>query len=92
MNLQLIKRNREMKKLKILDNIAQGINSVPCPLCGGNHRVNLALNSTHSFAQSSGDWIVGPSGDKVFIEIEAGACEGFRERVARFVSAKVFGV
>lgn len=79
-------------KEEILNNMTQGINSVPCPLCGGNHRINLALNSTHSFAQSSGDWLIGPSGDKVFVEIEEGACKGFRERLTRFVSAKFFGV
>lgn len=76
----------------MLNNMARGINSVPCSICGGNHRVNIALNSTHAFAQSSGDWLIGSSGDKVFVEVEDGACDGFRERLACFVSAKLFGV
>lgn len=75
-----------------LINLTQGINSVPCPLCGARHRVNLSLNETHSFAQSSADWLIGPSGDKVFVEIENGACDGFRERLTRFVALKIFGV
>lgn len=75
-----------------LNKLAAAINSVPCPLCGGNHRVNVALNSSHSFAKSSTDWLISPTGDKLCIEIEDGACEGFRERVARFLSKKVFGI
>lgn len=75
----------------ILAKMTEGINSVPCPLCGGNHRVNLALNSTHCFAKSSADWVISPLGDKVFVEIEEGACEGFRERLANFVSLSLFG-
>lgn len=77
---------------ELLTNMTEGINSVPCPLCGGHHRVNLSLNPIHAFAQSSADWIFGPEGDKIFVEIEDGACEGFRERLARFVSANVFGL
>ncbi len=75
-----------------LTKIAGGINSMPCPLCGGSHRVNLALNSTHSFAKSSADWLFGPTGDKVFVEIEEGACEGFRERIIRFLASFLTGL
>lgn len=81
-----------MKRInqETLDNMVAGINSVPCPLCGGAHRVNLSLNETHSFAQSSADWLIMPSGSKVFVEIEDGACDGFRERLARFLADKLF--
>lgn len=77
---------------EILTNMSKGINSVPCPLCGGRHQVNLSLNETHSFAQSSADWMIGPSGDKVFVEIESEACIGFRERLSRFIAANLFAV
>ncbi len=88
----MVKSRNDMKKINqdVLDNMAAGINSVPCPLCGGAHRVNLSLNETHSFAQSSADWLVMPSGTKVFVEIEVGACEGFRDRFARFLADKLF--
>lgn len=81
-----------MTDQETLTNMARGINSVPCPLCGGHHQVNLSLNSTHAFAHSSADWLIGPSGDKVFVEIEEGACKGFRERLGRFLSANLFGL
>lgn len=81
----------ELNKLtETLSKMAAGINSVPCPLCGGSHRVNFSLNETHSFAQSSADWLIMPSGTKVFVEIESGACEGFRDRLARFLADKLY--
>lgn len=88
----MAKTRNDMKKIdqEVLNNMAAGINSVPCPLCGGAHRVNLSLNETHSFAQSSADWLVMPSGNKVFVEIEDGACDGFRERLSRFLADKLF--
>ena len=76
----------------ILANMTKGINSVRCPLCGGRHQINLSLNATHSFAQSSADWLIGPSGEKVYVEVESGACDGFRERLSRFIAANLFGV
>lgn len=74
-----------------LSAIASGINSMPCPVCGRNHCVNLSLNSAHIFAKSSADWLVSRSGERVFVEIEEGACGEFRNRVARFLSGYVFG-
>lgn len=83
----------EIKEIDdMLSKMAAGISSVPCPLCAASHGVNLSLNAIHSFAISSADWLISPSGDKVFMEIEGEACPGFRERLARFVSTKVFGV
>lgn len=76
-----------INKIK-LKKIEEAVNSQPCPLCGGSHRVNLSLNSNHSFANSSTDWLVFPSRNRIFIEIEEGACEGFRERLARFLTQK----
>ncbi len=73
------------EKLKI---IATAVNSQPCPLCGGSHRVNISLNSSHSFATSSTDWLVFPSKNRIFFEIEEGACEGFRDRLASFLMQK----
>lgn len=73
-----------------LNKMAAGINSVPCPLCGGSHRVNLSLYETHSFSQSSADWLIMPSGSKVFVEVEDGACDGFRKRLASFLADKLF--
>ena len=52
---------------KALDNLNKGINSVPCPLCGKSHGVNLSQNSTHIFAKSSADGIFLPTGDKLFV-------------------------
>lgn len=68
-----------------LTNMAEGFNRVPCALCGGNHRVNLSLNSIHAFSKSSGDWLVFPTGDKVFIEFSEDSCDGFKSRVVQFV-------
>ena len=72
-----------------LTKIAGAVNSRPCPLCGGMHRVNIALNSSHSFAKSSCDWLIFPSGEKVFVEIEDGACDGFKERLTHFLISKI---
>lgn len=74
-----------MVDLKLLSNIEQGINMRPCPLCGGNHRVSLRQNSSHSFAISSTVGLVFPTGDTVHVEVEDGACEGFSRSVCDFL-------
>lgn len=77
-----------MIQQETLTQIANGINSVPCPMCGESHRINLSLNSHHSFAQSSADWLFLPGGN-VFVEIEEGDCEEFRERLILFLTEKL---
>ncbi len=74
---------------KALDNLNKGINSVPCPLCGKSHGVNLSQNSTHIFAKSSADGIFLPTGDKLFVEVEDGSCDGFKQRLHQYLMAHI---
>lgn len=72
-----------------LDNMAQGINSVPCPLCGKFHKVSFSQKPIQSLAQSSAEMLVLPSGDKLFVEVSGNVCDGFKSRLTSFILSRL---
>lgn len=68
------------------------INSRTCPICGEAHHVALRQNSTHSFANSSTVMLATATGDKIFVEVEDGACEGFMTRICSFLAPRLYTI